>query len=68
MACGDLHKKDKKHLHAASTDPPSVRNSFRLQSDKAYLLIALSVEKSLQTHLNHTFYAAIMSESACCNI
>ena len=38
----------------ASTDPPSVRNSFRLRLDKAYSLIALSVEKSLQVHIAST--------------
>ena len=38
----------------SSTDRPSVRNSFRLQSDKAYSLIALSMEKSLQVHIAST--------------
>ena len=38
----------------ASTYPPSVRNLFRLQSDKPYSLIALSVEKSLQVHIAST--------------
>ena len=38
----------------ASTDPPSVRNSFQLRSDKAYSLIPLSVEKSLQVHIAST--------------
>ena len=38
----------------ASTDPPSVKNSFRLRSDKACSLIALSVEKSLQVYISST--------------
>ena len=38
----------------APTDPPSMRNSFRLRSYKAYSLIALSVEKSLQVHIAST--------------
>ena len=60
----------------APTDPPLVRNSFRLRSDKAYSLIALSVEKSLQVHIASTtdpleewqillkFYTATMPEGA----
>jgi hypothetical protein len=33
---------------------PAVRNSYHLRSDKAYSLIALSVEKNLQVHISTT--------------
>ena len=33
---------------------PAVRNAYRLRSDKAYSLIALSVEKKLQVHISTT--------------
>ena len=36
------------------TATAAVRNAYRLRSDKAYLLIALSVEKNLQVHISTT--------------
>ena len=36
------------------TATAAVRNAFRLQSDKAYSLIALNVEKHLQVHISST--------------
>ena len=33
------------------TEAPAVRNAYKLKSDKAYSLIALSVSKSLQAHI-----------------
>ena len=35
-----------------STVTDAVRNTYRLRSDKAYSLIALSVDKSLQVHIS----------------
>ena len=37
-----------------STATDAVRNVYRLRSDKAYSLIALSVDKSLQVHISST--------------
>ena len=37
-----------------STATDAVRNAYRLRSDKAYSLIALSVDKSLQVHISLT--------------
>ena len=37
-----------------STATATVRNAYRLRSDKAYSLIALSVDKSLQVHISST--------------
>ena len=37
-----------------STATDAVRNAYRLRSDKAYSLIALSVDKSLQVHISST--------------
>ena len=37
-----------------SSEPLAVRNAYQLRSDKAYLLIALSVDKSLQVHIAST--------------
>ena len=37
-------------LNSTATD--SVRNAYRIRSDKAYSLIALSVDKSLQVHIS----------------
>ena len=37
-----------------STATEAVRNAYRLRSDKAYSLIALSVDKSLQVHISST--------------
>ena len=39
---------------AAETATVQVRNAYRLRSDKAYSLIALSVDKSLQVHITST--------------
>ena len=36
------------------TATTTVRNSYRLRSDKAYSLIALSVQKDLQVHISST--------------
>ena len=36
----------------AETATTAVKNAFRLRSDKAYLLIALNVEKHLQVHIS----------------
>ena len=38
----------------AETATVQVRNAYRLRSDKAYSLIALSVDKSLQVHITST--------------
>ena len=38
----------------AQTATAQVRNVYRLRSDKAYSLIALSVDKSLQVHITST--------------
>ena len=37
-----------------STATATMRNAYRLRSDKAYSLIALSVDKSLQVHISST--------------
>ena len=37
-----------------SSEPLAVRNAYQLRSDKAYSLIALSVDKSLQVHIAST--------------
>ena len=39
-------------LNSTTTD--AVRNAYRIRSDKAYSLIALSVDKSLQVHISST--------------
>ena len=36
----------------AETATTAVKNAFKLRSDKAYLLIALNVEKHLQVHIS----------------
>ena len=41
----------------------AVRNSYRLRSDKAYSLIALSVEKNLQVHISTTTDPKIASDT-----
>lgn len=41
-------------VEPASTDEVSVRNAFRLRSDKAYSLIALNVSTNLQIHISST--------------
>ena len=38
----------------AETATAAVRNAYRLRSDKAYSLIALSVGKNLQVHISTT--------------
>ena len=51
MDCGASHKDCKRHQRKLSASV-SLKNVYRLKSDKAYSLIALNIEKDLKIHIS----------------